>query len=172
MRDDNLLPYDGEVLLIEDDCAEFDWLAITRKLTDTIPWQVEIARIFGRAMPVPRLVAWFGDITYSYSGISHPPAPFPAVIERLRRRAETLSGGPFNSVLCNLNLYCGVLQPGRYTVRSPRSGKGQLPSWMAGFSFDMTRWIRPLSTQPPPALLPVSRSARARLAVCGPARQS
>ena len=49
--------------------------------------------------------------------------------------------------------------------RSPRSGKGQLPSWMARFSFDVTRCIRPLSTQPPPALLPVSRSARARLAV-------
>jgi hypothetical protein len=27
--------------LIEDDGAEFDWPAITRKLTDTIPWQVE-----------------------------------------------------------------------------------------------------------------------------------
>src|ERR1700730_2328547 len=102
MRDNNLLPYDGDVFLIEDDCAEFDWPGITRKLMDIIPWQVEIARIFGRAMPIPRLVAWFGDITYSYSGISHPPAPFPEVIERLRRRAETLSSGPFNSVLCNL----------------------------------------------------------------------
>jgi hypothetical protein len=62
------------------------------------------------------------------------------------------------------NLYHGILQPGRYAVRSPRSGKGQLPSRMAGFSFDVARWIRPLSTQPPPALLPVSRSARGRLA--------
>ena len=70
------------------------------------------------------------------------------------------------------HLYHGILQPGRYAVRSPRSGKGQLPSRMAGFSFDVARWIRPLSTQPPPALLPVSRSARARLAVCGQARQS
>ena len=70
MRDNNLLPYDGDVFLIEDDCAEFDWPGITRKLMDIIPWQVEIARIFGRAMPVPRLVAWFGDITYSYSGTS------------------------------------------------------------------------------------------------------
>jgi hypothetical protein len=101
MRDNNLLPYDGDVFLIEDDCAEFDWPAITRKLMDTIPCQVEIARIFGRAMPVPRLVSWFGDITYSYSGISHPPAPFPEVIGRLRRRAETRSSGAFNSVLCN-----------------------------------------------------------------------
>jgi hypothetical protein len=70
------------------------------------------------------------------------------------------------------NLYHGISQPGRYAVRSPRSSKGQLPSRMARFSFDVARWIRPLSTQPPPALLPVSRSARARLAVCAPARQS
>ena len=70
------------------------------------------------------------------------------------------------------NLYHGILQPGRYAVRSPRSGKGQLPSRMAGFSFDVARWIRPLSTQPPPALLPVSRSAKGRLAACGQARQS
>jgi hypothetical protein len=70
------------------------------------------------------------------------------------------------------NLYHGILQPGRYAVRSPRSGKGQLPSRMAGFSFDVARWIRPLSTQPPPALLPVSRSATGRLAACGPTQQS
>jgi hypothetical protein len=40
------------------------------------------------------------------------------------------------------HLYHGILQPGRYAVRSPRSGKGQLPSRMAGFSFDVARWIR------------------------------
>jgi hypothetical protein len=70
------------------------------------------------------------------------------------------------------NLYHGISQPGRYAVRSPRSSKGQLPSRMARFSFDVARWIRPLSTQPPPALLLESRSARERSAVCGPARQS
>ncbi len=70
------------------------------------------------------------------------------------------------------NLNDGISQPGRYEVRSPRSGKGQLPSRMAGFSFDVARWISPPSTQPPPALLPVSRSAKGRLGACGPAQQS
>jgi hypothetical protein len=32
------------------------------------------------------------------------------------------------------NLYRGILQPGRYAVRPPRSGKGQPPSRMAGYS--------------------------------------
>src|SRR5262249_40025292 len=31
----------------------------------------------------------------------HPPAPFPAIVERLRARAEALSGASFNAVLAN-----------------------------------------------------------------------
>ena len=60
------------------------------------------SRIFGREMPIPRMTAWFGDGAYSYSGILHLPAPFPAIIERLRERAEALSGVSFNAALANL----------------------------------------------------------------------
>jgi alkylated DNA repair dioxygenase AlkB len=88
--------------LIDDHGAEFDWPAITLTLIDTIPWQVETARIFGREMPIPRMTAWFGDGAYSYSGILHLPSPFPAIIERLRERAEALSGASFNAALANL----------------------------------------------------------------------
>src|ERR1700730_11620490 len=75
MTESNILPYDGQAILIDDYCAEFDWPTITRTLIDTIPWQVETARIFGREMPIPRMTAWFGDGAYSYSGILHLPAP-------------------------------------------------------------------------------------------------
>ena len=94
------MSYDGEAVLIDDHAAEFDWPA--RMLIDTILWQVETARIFGREMPIPRMTAWFGDGAYSYSGILHLPAPFPALIERLRERAEALSGALFNAALANL----------------------------------------------------------------------
>jgi alkylated DNA repair dioxygenase AlkB len=67
----------------------------------TIPWQVETARIFGREMPIPRMTAWCGDGAYAYSGILHQPAPFPAIIDRLRQRAEALSGASFNAALAN-----------------------------------------------------------------------
>jgi alkylated DNA repair dioxygenase AlkB len=102
MTESNILPYDGEAILIDDHAAEFDWPAIARELIDTIPWQAETARIFGREIPIPRLTAWFGDGDYSYSGILHLPAPFPATIERLRKRAEALSGASFNAALANL----------------------------------------------------------------------
>ena len=48
------------------------------------------------------MTAWFGDGAYSYSGVLHLPAPFPAIIERLRERAEALSGASFNAALANL----------------------------------------------------------------------
>ena len=75
MTESNILPNNGEAILIDDHGAEFDWPDITRWLIDTIPWQVETARIFGREMPIPRMTAWFGDGAYSYSGILHLPAP-------------------------------------------------------------------------------------------------
>src|SRR3984893_4877814 len=59
MTESNILPYDSQAILIDDHGAGFDWPAITRTLIDTIPWQVEIARIFGREMPIPRMTAWF-----------------------------------------------------------------------------------------------------------------
>jgi alkylated DNA repair dioxygenase AlkB len=102
MTESNILPYDGQAILIDDHGAEFDWPAITRTLIDTIPWQIETARIFGREMSIPRMTAWFGDGAYSYSGILHLPAPFPAIIECLRERAEALSGALFNAALANL----------------------------------------------------------------------
>ena len=40
MTESNILPYDGEAILIDDHGAVFDWPAITRTLIDTIPWQV------------------------------------------------------------------------------------------------------------------------------------
>jgi alkylated DNA repair dioxygenase AlkB len=102
MTASNILLYDGEAILIDDQSAEFDWPAITQTLIDTLPWRVETARIFGRDMTVPRMTAWFGDGVYSYSGILHPPAPFPAIVERLRERAEVLSRASFNAALANL----------------------------------------------------------------------
>jgi alkylated DNA repair dioxygenase AlkB len=102
MKENNLLPYDGEAILIYDSSDDFDRAAVTRTLIGTMPWQVETARIFGRELAVPRMTAWFGDAAYRYSGILHQPAPLPTIVQCLRERAEALSGASFNSVLLNL----------------------------------------------------------------------
>jgi hypothetical protein len=61
MMESNILPYDGEAILIDDHGAEFDWPAITRTLIDTFPWQIETASIFGREMSIPRMM--LGSVT-------------------------------------------------------------------------------------------------------------
>ena len=100
MKEHNILPYDGHA--VHRRITDFDWPAITQALLETIPWRIETARMFGREMPVPRMTAWFGDTGYTYSGIHHRPAPFPAIIQRLREKAEALSGASYIAVLLNL----------------------------------------------------------------------
>jgi alkylated DNA repair dioxygenase AlkB len=102
MNRTNILPYDGLAYLVDDTAGEFEWPEITAGLAETIPWRIETAFMFGRHMPVPRMTAWFGDADYAYSGICHRAAPFPAVVQRLRERAETISGVSYNAVLGNL----------------------------------------------------------------------
>jgi alkylated DNA repair dioxygenase AlkB len=135
MDDRNLLTYDGEAVLIQERGGDRDWLAITRLLIDTMPWRVEKARLFGRELPVRRMTVWFGDVAYRYSGILHEPAPFPAIIQRLRERAQELSGTKFNAVL--LNLY----RTGRDSVgwhSDHEAGLGDCPT-IASLSLGGTR---------------------------------
>ena len=42
------------------------------------------------------------DADYTYSGIHHRAAPFPAIVQLLRERAENISGASYNAVLLNL----------------------------------------------------------------------
>lgn len=60
--------------------------------------------MYGRPVRVPRLVAWHGDpaAVYTYSGTEHLPRPWTPALERVRRRAEALTGHAFNAVLLNL----------------------------------------------------------------------
>jgi alkylated DNA repair dioxygenase AlkB len=102
MNQRNILPYDGHAYLIDGTGGAFEWPKITARLAETMPWRIETARLFGREMPVPRLTAWFGEVAYTYSGICHRAAPFPAVVQRLREWAENISGASYNAVLLNL----------------------------------------------------------------------
>lgn len=62
---------------------------------------------FGRGdVPVPRQLAWFGDVAYAYSGLRHPATVMPVPLRALADQIETwlASRGrraTFNSVLMN-----------------------------------------------------------------------
>ncbi len=68
-----------------------------------IRWQREVLKIFGRAVAVPREVAWYGDpgAAYRYSGLTHEPLPWTPLLNEIRASVEALTGAGFNSVLAN-----------------------------------------------------------------------
>jgi len=68
------------------------------------PWAQHLVRVFGREVAQPRLVAWFGEpgATYTYSGLTLEPHPWPVSLIETRAICEELAGIEFNSALANL----------------------------------------------------------------------
>ena len=73
-----------------------------RGLLDELDWEEQRFTIYGRTMPMPRLIAMYGPVGYRYSGVVHPPRPLSPRLEEIRRRVEAVTGRAFNSVLANL----------------------------------------------------------------------
>jgi alkylated DNA repair dioxygenase AlkB len=80
--------------------AESD--AHLRALVDELDWEGQRFTIYGRTVPMPRLIAMYGPAGYRYSGVVHPPRPLTSRLDAIRRRVEEVTGRTFNSVLANL----------------------------------------------------------------------
>ncbi len=82
--------------------------AVADSLFDTlrikIQWQQDNIRLYGRAIDLPRLTAWYGDpgSSYIYSGIAMNPLPWTPELLFIKERIEEGSGVVFTSVLLNL----------------------------------------------------------------------
>lgn len=77
---------------------------ILRKLIEDTKWRQESVTIYGKTMPQPRLIAWYGDPgkKYDYSGISLTPLPWTDLLREIKRRIEDCTDSKFNSVFLNL----------------------------------------------------------------------
>ncbi len=105
-------PHDAVVLDLPDgECRYwpevFDGVEATRlfeALRRGIRWQGEEILMFGRRVPVPRLVAWHGEpgARYVYSGTLHEPLPWTPELAAIRDRVAELTGATYNAVLLNL----------------------------------------------------------------------
>jgi alkylated DNA repair dioxygenase AlkB len=82
-----------------DPAASASYLAA---LLSDLDWEEQRFTIYGRVMPMPRLIAMYGPVGYRYSGVVHPPRSLPRVLEAIRGRVEGVTGLAFNSVLANL----------------------------------------------------------------------
>lgn len=74
---------------------------LLQHLIDATEWRQEQITVYGKPHLQPRLSAWFGDLSYTYSGIELTPAPWTNQLRELKNRIEALTGLPFNSVLLN-----------------------------------------------------------------------
>lgn len=82
---------------------EDDRASIFQTLLDSIPWQTKCIVIHGQSVPMPRLVAWYGPLPYTFAGATLPPEPqWPPVVQYLHDRIARATGNEFNSVLLNL----------------------------------------------------------------------
>jgi alkylated DNA repair dioxygenase AlkB len=98
---------DAEVTFYRDFFSADENTQLFQDLVDKIDWKQESARFGGKAVPLPRLTAWYGDAgkSYSYSGITVNPLPWTPPLLSIKERIETVSNVQFNSVL--LNFYRG-----------------------------------------------------------------
>ncbi len=78
--------------------------AMLRDLIADINWKQESIRIYGKVMPQPRLIAWYGDPgkNYDYSGISLTPTPWSDILREIKNQIEDCTKERFNSVFLNL----------------------------------------------------------------------
>jgi alkylated DNA repair dioxygenase AlkB len=74
------------------------------ELSQRTPWLQPQISIYGRTVPVPRLVAWYGDAEarYRYSGLLHEPLPWTPLLAEIRQRVQQQVGQTLNGVLLNL----------------------------------------------------------------------
>lgn len=79
------------------DCAD-QWFEQLQRET---PWEQPQVFLHGRHYPVPRLLAWYGETAYHYSGLTHPPQPWTPLLSEIRAQVEAVAGQPLNGVLLN-----------------------------------------------------------------------
>ena len=78
--------------------------AILRELSDTIPWQQDNIKLFGKIHAQPRLTALFGNHgkPYTYSNMTMQPHPWNQILQKIKSRVEAVAEVDFTTVLLNL----------------------------------------------------------------------
>jgi alkylated DNA repair dioxygenase AlkB len=76
---------------------------ILQRLIAEVPWRCEEVVMWGRRVPQPRLVAWYGDAgrSYAYSGLCLQPLAWTPLLRGIKARVEAVAEASFNSVLLN-----------------------------------------------------------------------
>lgn len=71
-------------------------------LRQAIAFEQRSVTVYGKTYPQPRLTKWYGFVPYHYSGLTWPACRMPDLLVKLTVKVRELTGGRFNSILCNL----------------------------------------------------------------------
>jgi alkylated DNA repair dioxygenase AlkB len=92
---------DGELAMLTQLPLSLDNAAVMARLVAETAWRADSITLWGKQFLQPRLSAWHGDASYTYSGLTMQALPFTPLLETIRQAAQTASGRAFNSVLLN-----------------------------------------------------------------------
>jgi len=98
----NLLPFDGLAVYASGFIKDAE--GFQGYLMQSVPWQQDQVRMYGKLITTRRKVAWFGDegAVYKYAGIARAPLSWLPELNELRNKVGATCGTAFNSCLANL----------------------------------------------------------------------
>lgn len=126
---------DGELALLPQLPMPISNAEIIARLLDETPWRADTVVVYGKRYLQPRLTAWYGEASYTYSGLTLQPLPLTPLLEQLRAAVEQATGQRYNSVL--LNYYRdGADSMGMHSDDEPELGPQPV---VASLSYGATR---------------------------------
>ena len=92
---------DGELAMLTQLPLSLDNGTVMARLLAETAWRSESITLWGKQFLQPRLTAWYGDASYTYSGLTMEALPFTPLLAEIKHAVEQASGRAFNSVLLN-----------------------------------------------------------------------
>ncbi len=98
----NLNLTNGEVIFYPRLFPQSESQQLFTDLLNQIEWKQEPIKIFGKSVMQPRLTAYYGTETYTYSSVTMQPLPWNTPLLQIKEKIEPLVNTNFNGVLLNL----------------------------------------------------------------------
>jgi alkylated DNA repair dioxygenase AlkB len=92
---------DGELAFMPQLPLSLPNAEVLQRLLDETAWREELITVWGKQHLQPRLSAWYGEASYTYSGKTFTPLPFTPLQLQIKEAAERVTAHRFNSVLLN-----------------------------------------------------------------------
>jgi alkylated DNA repair dioxygenase AlkB len=92
---------DGELALLPQLPLSLSNAEVFERLLRETAWRHETIVVYGKRHLQPRLTAWHGEASYTYSGLRLAPLPMTPLLAQLRAAVEAATGHRYNSVLLN-----------------------------------------------------------------------